>query len=322
MIELDDIRRAADTIEGVAVRTPVMRSRTLDRLSGVEVFLKCENFQRTGSFKFRGAYNAVSLLGESQKSAGVITHSSGNHGQALALAAALVSARARIVMPSGSVALKQEAVRGYGAEVILCDNTLVSREETCAALIESQGLSLVHPYDNELVMAGAGTAVLELIQEAGPLDYLLAPVGGGGLLSGTATAARGLCQETIVWGVEPAGADDALRSFRGGRLVQQTDPHTIADGLRTSLSARTFEVIRTRVNDIVTVEEDDIVEAMRFLWQRMKLVVEPSGAVPLAPVLKGMIPATGKSVRVGVIISGGNVDPAGFLNSYLSPHYS
>ncbi len=316
MIDLEDIKRAAVAIQPVAVRTPVMRSRTLDRLCGAEVFLKCENFQRTGSFKFRGAYNAVSLLDDRQRCAGVVTHSSGNHAQALALAAATAGVRARIVMPSGSVAIKIEAVKGYGADVILCDNTLESRESTAAALIESQGLSLVHPYNDERVMAGAGTAALELIEEAGELDFLLAPVGGGGLLSGTATAVKGLCPQAVVWGVEPAGADDAFRSFKSGRIVRQTNPRTIADGLRTSLGEKTFEVIRKRVDEIVTIGEEEIVEAMRFIWQRMKLVVEPSGAVSLAPVIKGMITA-GRKLRVGVIISGGNVDLESFFNGFL-----
>ena len=315
MIGLDDIRRAAGAIAQAANRTPVMRSRTLDRLSGAEVFLKCENFQRTGSFKFRGAYNAISNLKDEQRSAGVVTHSSGNHAQALALAAAAAGVRARIVMPSGSVAIKIEAVKGYGADVVLCGNTLESRETTAAALIESQGLSLVHPYDNERVMAGAGTASLELIEEAGDLDYVLAPVGGGGLLSGTATGVKALCPRAAVWGVEPAGADDAYRSFKSGSLIPQTDPRTIADGLRTSLAESTFAVITRRVDEIVTVADEDIVEAMRFLWQRMKLVVEPSGAVPLVPVIKGLLPQE-RELKVGVIISGGNVDLGSFFRDF------
>ena len=316
MIDIEQIRRAADTIRKVANRTPVMHSRTLDRLCGAKVFLKCENFQRTGSFKFRGAYNAISLLDNTQRSAGVVTHSSGNHAQALALAAAAAGVRARIVMPAGSVPIKIEAVKGYGADVILCDNTLESRESTAAALIESQGLTLVHPYNDERVMAGAGTAALELIEETGPLDYVLAPVGGGGLLSGTATAIKNLCPQAAVWGVEPAGADDAFRSFNNGRLIPQTNPRTIADGLRTSLGEKTFEVIRQRVDEIVTVQEAEIVEAMKFLWQRMKLVVEPSGAVPLVPVIKGLLP-TDRALRVGVIISGGNVDLESFFSGFL-----
>jgi threonine dehydratase len=316
LIELEHIRRAAGNIAGVALQTPVMRSRTLDRLCGAEVFLKCENFQRTGSFKFRGAYNAVSQLDDLQRSAGVVTHSSGNHAQALALAAATAGVRARIVMPSGSVPVKVEAVKGYGADVILCGNTLESRESTAAALIESQGLSLVHPYNDERVMAGAGTAVLELVEETGQLDYVLAPVGGGGLLSGTATAIKALCPQAVVWGVEPSGADDAYRSFTSGKIIPQTDPRTIADGLRTSLGEKTFEVIRRRVDEIVTVGEEDIVDAMRFLWQRMKMVVEPSGAVPLVPVIKGLIPK-GRGKRVGVIISGGNVNLIKFFSDFL-----
>ena len=316
MIDIEHIKRAADNIRKVANRTAVMRSRTLDRLCSAKVFLKCENFQRTGSFKFRGAYNAISLLDDTQRSAGVVTHSSGNHAQALALAAAAAGVRARIVMPAGSVPIKIEAVKGYGADVILCDNTLESRESTAAALIESQGLTLVHPYNDERVMAGAGTAALELIEESGPLDYVLAPVGGGGLLSGTSTAVKNLCPQAAVWGVEPAGADDAFRSFNSGRLIPQTNPCTIADGLRTSLGEKTFEVIRRRVDEIVTVQEAEIVEAMKFLWQRMKLVVEPSGAVPLVPVIKGLLP-TDRALRVGVIISGGNVDLESFFSGFL-----
>jgi len=219
-------------------------------------------------------------------------------------------------MPAGSVPIKIEAVKGYGADVILCDNTLESRESTAAALIESQGLTLVHPYNDERVMAGAGTAALELLEETGPLDYVLAPVGGGGLLSGTATAVKSLCPQAAVWGVEPAGADDAFRSFKSGRLIPQTNPRTIADGLRTSLGEKTFEVIRQRVDEIITVQEAEIAEAMKFLWQRMKLVVEPSGAVPLVPVIKGLLP-TGRALRVGVIISGGNVDLESFFYGFL-----
>lgn len=317
MITLADVQKARDLLDGVARRTPVETSRTLDSLSGVRVYLKCENFQRTGSFKFRGAYNALSSLSESERRAGVVTHSSGNHAQALALAARTAGVRVKIVMPEGSPAVKREAVKGYGAEVILCENTLQSREATANKLIAAEGLSLIHPSDNERVMAGAGTAALELVGEAGELDLVLTPVGGGGLLSGTVTAVKGLCPKAVVWGVEPRGADDACRSLREGRIVPQTDPHTIADGLRTSLGELTFAVIRERVDDIVLAEEEEILEAMRFLWERMKLVVEPSGAVPLVPVLKGRLPAL-PNRRVGVILSGGNVDLKKFFDSYQS----
>ena len=315
MIGLKQVREAAARLSGAVNKTPVMRSRTLDKMCGAEVFLKCEIFQRTGSFKFRGAYNALSLLDDRERAKGVVTHSSGNHAQALALAAAVAGVKAKIVMPKGSSPVKVAAVKGYGAAVILCENTLESREKTAAGLIEAEGLCLVHPYNDERIMAGAGTAALELIEETGELDYLLAPVGGGGLLSGTALSAKGLRPSTKVWGVEPAGADDACRSFKEGRIVPQTDPRTIADGLRTSLGDKTFPVIRGFVDEIVLAGEEEILSAMRFLWERMKLVVEPSGAVPLAPLLNGSLPAAEKSLRVGVIISGGNLSLEAFFDS-------
>jgi threonine dehydratase len=314
LIQLENIQKARDVIKAVANRTPVMTSRTLDRQCGARVFLKCENFQRTGSFKFRGAFNALSTLNDRERSAGVVTHSSGNHAQALALAAAVSGVRAKIVMPQGSSPVKIEAVKGYGADVVLCENNLASREKTAGLLIASEGLTLIHPYNDERVIAGAGTAAIELLEETGPLDLVLAPVGGGGLLSGTSTAAKGLCPEVKVWGVEPAGADDAFRSFHTRKLVVQKDPRTIADGLRTSLGDKTFEIITKRVDDIVLAEEDEIVGAMRFLWERMKIVVEPSGAVPLVPVLQGRLPS-GKDIRIGVILSGGNVNLEAFFDT-------
>ncbi len=314
MIELEDVEQAREVLRGVAHRTPVFTSRTLDQRAGARVFLKCENFQRSGSFKFRGAYNAVDNLSPEQRRAGVTTHSSGNHAQALALAAKLAGVRAKIVMPAGSPAVKQAAVRGYGAEVVLCDNNLPAREAAAAELIAREGLTLVHPSDNERVMAGAGTAALELLEEVPELELVLAPVGGGGLLSGTATAAGG--HGITVWGVEPAGADDAHRSLEAGEIIPQRDPRTIADGLRTSLGPLTFEVIRCRVERIELAAEDEIIRAMHFLWERMKLVVEPSGAVPLVPLLEGRLAAAGKAPRVGVILSGGNVELSAFFERY------
>ncbi len=314
MIQLEDVQKAKRVIKEVANRTPVMTSRTLDRQCGARIFLKCENFQRAGSFKFRGAFNALSTLNDRERSAGVVTHSSGNHAQALALAAAVSGVRAKIVMPRGSSPVKIEAVKGYGAEVVLCENSLASREETAGSLIASESLTLIHPYNDERVIAGAGTAAMELLEETGPLDLLLAPVGGGGLLSGTSTAAKGLYPEIKVWGVEPAGADDAYRSFHSGELIPQTDPQTIADGLRTSLGDKTFEIITERVDNIILAEENEIIRAMRFLWERMKIVVEPSGAVSLVPVLEGRLPS-GKDIRVGVILSGGNVNLQAFFDT-------
>ena len=316
MIRFQDISAAAERIKGAANRTPVLTSRTLDGICGARVFLKCENHQRAGAFKFRGAFNALSTLSARQRQAGVVTHSSGNHAQALALAAREAGLRAVIVMPRGSSPVKVEAVRGYGAEVVLCGNSLQERESATAELIEREGLSLVHPYNDERVMAGAGTAAMELIEEVGELDMVLAPVGGGGLLSGTALSVKELCPRAVVWGVEPAGADDAWRSLRAGRLIPQTDPRTIADGLRTSLGEKNFAVISSRVDDIVLVADAEIVEAMRFLAERMKTVAEPSGAVPLVPLLQRRLAEPGGGpLRVGVIISGGNVDLSAFFAS-------
>ncbi len=316
MIRFEEISDAAGRIKDAANRTAVLTSRTLNNICGAEVFLKCENYQRAGAFKFRGAFNALCMLSDQERRAGVVTHSSGNHAQALALAARQAGVRAVIVMPEGSNPVKVEAVRGYGAKVVLCRNTLESRESTAEQLIKSEGLSLVHPYNDERVMAGAGTAAKELIEEVGELDMVLAPVGGGGLLSGTVVSVKHLCPDAVVWGVEPAGADDAWRSFRAGKLIPQTDPRTIADGLRTSLGEKTFTVIRSRVDDIVLVAEAEIVSAMRFLWERMKTVVEPSGAVPLVPLLTGRLPEhAGGPFKVGVIISGGNVDLSAFFAS-------
>ncbi len=314
MIRFQDVSAAANRIKDAANRTPLLTSRTLDSICGARVFLKCENYQRAGAFKFRGAFNALSLLPEQQRKVGVVTHSSGNHAQALALAAREMGARAVIVMPEGGSPVKVEAVRGYGARVVLCRDTLQARESAAADLVEREGLALVHPYNDERVMAGAGTAARELIEEVGELDVVLAPVGGGGLLSGTAVSVKQLCPRAVVWGVEPAGADDAWRSLRAGRLIAQSDPHTIADGLRTSLGEKPFAVISSRVDDIVLVAEAEIVAAMRFLWERMKTVVEPSGAVPLAPLLQRRLPGHGgRPLRVGVIISGGNVDLSAFF---------
>jgi threonine dehydratase len=319
MVTFDDIRGAHDRIKGVINRTPVMTSRTLDGIVGARVFLKCENFQRVGAFKIRGALNAVGSLSDGEKKRGVITHSSGNHAQALALAARLSSVKAVVVMPKGASSVKVEATRGYGAEVIFCENSLDSRIETADDLISRFGYTLVHPYDNDAVIAGAGTAALELWEQMGGMDILVSPVGGGGLVSGSAVVVKSMDRHTAVVAVEPERADDAYRSLAAGRVVGNTSPDTIADGLRTTLCERTFAMIRQHVDSIVTVSEREIVGAMRFLWERMKLVVEPTGAVSLAGVLSDKIPVRGK--RVGVIISGGNVDLVDYfqiLNARIS----
>jgi threonine dehydratase len=304
--DLAAIREAADRIAPHAHRTPVFTSRTMDGRFGASLFFKCENLQRVGAFKFRGAANAVFSLSEAEAARGVATHSSGNHAQALALAARLRGIRAHIVMPENSPAVKVEAVRGYGGRVVLCAATQAAREESLAAVVAETGACFVHPYDDPRVVAGQATCALELLGQAGPLDAILVPIGGGGLASGTLLTCGFTSPATAVYAVEPKGADDAFRSVRDGRLHASTDPRTIADGLCTSLGTLTFPIVKALVRAIVTVEEESIVAAMRLVWERMKLVVEPSAAVPLAALLEGKIPVTGK--RVGVVLSGGNVD--------------
>jgi threonine dehydratase len=265
-----------------------------------------------GAFKMRGAYNAVSQLTEKERRRGVVTHSSGNHAQALSLAARLLGVKAVVVMPKNSPQVKVSATRDtYGAEVVFCESTVESRHETTERLIAEHDYTLIHPYDNDLVIAGAGTAALELLQDYSDLEIIVAPVGGGGLLSGTSIAARGFNASIQIYGAEPRLVDDAYRSFRSDKLESNTRIDTIADGLRTNLSERTLRYIRGNVNDIVLVSEREILDAMRFLWERMKLVVEPSGAVSLAAILTGRIAAKGK--KIGVIISGGNIDIEGFF---------
>jgi threonine dehydratase len=305
-IGINEIQAAAERLAPWAQRTPVLTSRTLDAQCGGSVFLKCENFQRVGAFKFRGAMNAVLQLSDAERKAGVVTHSSGNHAQALALAGQLVGVPVCIVMPNTAPAVKRAATEGYGAKIVTCEPTLVSREATVAELIAKHGYALVHPFDDWRVIAGQGTAARELLEQVGPLDMVVCPVGGGGLLSGTALAVKGGSPSTRVIGAEPKAADDAQRSLESGSIQPSNDPRTIADGLRTSLGARPFEVIRRHVDAIVTATEGEIVAAMRFVWERFKVVIEPSSAVAVAPVLHGQLPVKGQ--KVGIIISGGNVD--------------
>lgn len=297
---------ARTRLAGVVRRTPVLTSGHLDRLAGCQVFLKCENLQRVGAFKFRGASNAVLALAPGEAARGVATHSSGNHAQALAKAARARGIPAWVVMPENAPAVKVAAVKGYGAEVVSCAPTLEAREAAAAAIVARTGATLVHPFDDPRVIAGQGTAALELLEDAGGLDAILVPVGGGGLLSGTAVAAAGASPGTRVHGTEPALADDAARGFASGVRQPALPPRTIADGLRTSLSPRTFALIRRLAAGIETVPEDGIVAAQRLLFERVKLVVETSSAVPVAALLQGMPSLAGK--RVGVILSGGNVD--------------
>jgi threonine dehydratase len=303
-----DIEAAARRLEGVAHRTPVATSSTFDALTGSEAYFKCENFQRMGAFKFRGAYNALAQLDGEQRRRGVVAFSSGNHAQAVALAGRLLSIPTTIVMPADAPAVKVAATRGYGAEVALYDRARgESREQLAERIAREKGAAVVPPFDHAHVIAGQGTAAKELIEDVGPLDYLFVCCGGAGLLSGCAIAANHLSPGTKVIGVEPAAGDDAARSFRTKKLVHIDVPQTIADGARTqSLGALTFPLVLRHVSDIVTVSDADLVAAMRFLWERMKLVVEPTGALATAAVLQGAIDVRDR--RVGIILSGGNVD--------------
>ena len=305
------VLEARDRIAQFVHNTPVLTCSTLDKKVKASVFFKCENFQRTGSFKFRGACNAVASLNHAERTRGVVTHSSGNYAQALALAARLHGAPAYVVMPDNSSEIKKAATAGYGAAITLCEPTHAARHETAERILKETGATFLHPFDNPRVFAGQGTACLELIDEVGKLDLILAPVGGGGLLSGTLLAAQHLLPNVEVIGCEPAGADDAVRSLQTGQRILDFTPHTIADGLRTPLGEITFPIIRDRVNDLVLVSEVDIIRTMRFIWERMKIVIEPSAAVAIAPLLNGSINATGK--RVGVIVSGGNLDLTQFF---------
>ena len=305
-MSFEGIEEAYIRIKKVVNKTPVLTSRTLNKLINTSVFLKCENFQRMGAFKFRGAYNTLSLLTPEERKTGIITHSSGNHAQAVALAASLLGIKTTIVMPKGAPEIKINATKEYGAKIILCENSLESRTEETNKLILEHNYILIHPFDNENIINGAGTAAYELIKEIGALDILITPLGGGGLLSGSAIATKGLCLNAQVFGVEPQLANDAYRSIEAGYIIPSTYPNTIADGLRTSLSERTFNFIKKYVDGILTVSELEIIKAMRFLWERMKIIVEPSGAVPLAALFSGDLNV--KNKKIGLIISGGNID--------------
>jgi len=289
-------------------RTPVLSSTLINEIVGCQLYFKCENFQKMGAFKMRGALNAVLQLSDEQKKCGVATHSSGNFAQALALAAKLQGIKAYIVMPENAPEIKKKAVKGYGGEIIECEATLEARETTLEKVVAKTGATFLHPYNDYQVIQGQGTAAMELIEEHADLDYIITPVGGGGLLSGTALAAYHFSPKTKVIAGEPFGADDAWQSFEKGELVPQTNPQTIADGLRTSLGDKTFPIIKELVEKIIRVEEEVIISAMQLIWERMKLVVEPSSAVALAALLKEK--QKFKGTKVGVILSGGNVDLA------------
>lgn len=303
-----DIRAAAARIRPYVHRTPVLRSARLDALLGVEAHFKCENFQRIGAFKARGAHNAVFSLSDEEVARGVVTHSSGNHAAALSLAAANRGVPAYIVMPRNAPRAKVESVRRLGGAIVFCEPTLQAREASAAELSAAHGARLVHPYDDPRVIAGQGTAAMELMEEVPDLDALIAPVGGGGLMAGTAIAARGMRQRIRIVAAEPAGADDAFRSWRDGIHLRDGTPDTIADGLRTTLGTHNFAVLRALLDDFITVSEAAIVEAMRLVWEILKIIIEPSSAVAVAALLAEAGRLGPRGTRVGVILTGGNVD--------------
>jgi len=312
-----DVEAAAERLQGHANRTPVNTSRTLNAMLGAEVYFKCENFQRMGAFKFRGAFNALAKFTPAQRQGGVVAFSSGNHAQGIALSARLLGMPATIVMPHDAPALKVAATRGYGAEVVLYDRYTEDREAIGRNLAEKHGMTLIPPYDHPDVMAGQGTAAKELLEEVGPLDALFAPLGGGGLLSGTALATRALAPQCEIYGVEPEAGNDGQQSFRSGAIVHIDTPKTIADGAQTQhLGNYTFPIIQRDVNDILTASDAQLVQAMRFFAERMKMLVEPTGCLGLAAAMQRKDPLQGK--RVGVIISGGNVDIARFCELMAS----
>ena len=302
----DDVQEAVSRLAGLVHHTPVLTCASLDDRVGAQIFCKCENFQKAGAFKFRGASNAVMSLSDAEARHGVATHSSGNHGAALALAARLRGVPARIVMPTNAPQSKKAAVAGYGGTIVYCEPTQEARESTLETVVHDTGAAFVHPYDNAKVIAGQGTAALELCAEVPQLDVILAPVGGGGLISGTAVTVAARSHGTRVVAAEPAAADDACRSLAAGEILPANYPNTVADGLRTSLGELTFAIIQRHKVQIVTVSEDAIIAAMRYVWERMKIVIEPSSAVPIAALLDNRLDVSGQ--RVGVMLTGGNVD--------------
>ncbi len=303
---INDIRAAAQRIKPYAHRTPVLTNESLNQQVGAQVFLKCENFQKVGAFKFRGACNAVYSLSDAEAAHGVCTHSSGNHAQALALAARMRGIPAYIVMPDSAPSVKKNAVAGYGGQITFCEPTLEARESTLDRIRLKTGATVVHPYNDERVIAGQGTAALELLEDVPDLDVIIAPVGGGGLLSGTAIAATETKKGIRVIAGEPEMADDAFRSIKAGGVIPSQNPKTIADGLLTSLGTLTFPVIQEHVEQIVTVSEAGIIETMKYVWERAKIIIEPSSAVAIGVLWEKKIDLSG--LRVGVIVSGGNVD--------------
>ncbi len=307
---MDDVIAASKRIEGHGHRTPILTNKTIDELTGKKIFFKCENFQKIGAFKFRGGWNTISSLSEEEASKGVCTHSSGNHAQAVAYAAMKRNIPAHIVMPRNAPKVKIQAVEGYRANITLCEPTLKARRETLEKIAEKTGAYVVHPFNEPKVIAGQGTCAMEMIEDIGDLDAICAPIGGGGLMSGTCIAARSMLPNVRLFGAEPKGADDAYQSLKKGKLIPQNNPKTICDGLLTSMGENTWNILKDHLEDIITVSDEEIVTAMKLIWERMKIIIEPSCATPLAAVLTPEFRELKNIETIGIILTGGNVDLA------------
>ena len=305
---IDDVRAAARRIEGVGHRTPILTSQTLDEMAGRKLFFKCENFQKIGAFKLRGGWNAVSILSDEEAENGVCTHSSGNHAQAVAFSAQKRGIPSYIVMPNNVPDVKLDAVKGYGANITLCEPTLDARKSTLDEIADKTGARVVHPFNDPNVIAGQGTAALEMIEDLGHLDAMIAPIGGGGLMSGTCITTRSLLPEATLFGAEPAGADDAYLSLKEGKIIPQTNPDTICDGLLTSLGEYTWEILKDHLEAIYTVSDDEVIKAMKLIWERMKIIIEPSCATPVAVVMGTEFKQLKGIEKIGIILTGGNID--------------
>ena len=303
---MDDVIAASKRIEGHGHRTPILTNKTIDKLTGKKIFFKCENFQKIGAFKFRGGWNTISSLSEEEASKGVCTHSSGNHAQAVAYAAMKRNIPAHIVMPRNAPKVKIQAVEG--ANITLCEPTLKARRETLEKIAEKTGAYVVHPFNEPKVIAGQGTCAMEMIEDIGDLDAICAPIGGGGLMSGTCIAARSMLPNVRLFGAEPKGADDAYQSLKKGKLIPQNNPKTICDGLLTSMGENTWNILKDHLEDIITVSDEEIVTAMKLIWERMKIIIEPSCATPLAAVLTPEFRELENIETIGIILTGGNVD--------------
>ena len=305
---MEDVIAASKRIEGHGHRTPILTNKTINQLTGKKIFFKCENFQKIGAFKFRGGWNAISSLSDKEAEKGVCTHSSGNHAQAVAYAAMKRNIPAYIVMPENAPKVKIQAVEGYNAKITLCKPTLKARRETLEKIAEETGAYGVHPFNEPRVIAGQGTAALELIEDTGDLDAICAPIGGGGLMSGTCITAKDMLPNVRLFGAEPKGADDAYRSLKEGKLLPQENPNTICDGLLTSMGENTWNILKDHLEDIITVDDEEVVTAMRLVWERMKIIIEPSCATPLAAILTPEFKKLENIETIGIILTGGNVD--------------